>query len=453
MITIREYLEQNGYTTASDETYSHIAEWEDWYSGYVKGFHHYTVYNGIQVTSQERERLNMAKTICEDWASLILNEKVNIHTDSSFDDVIDQVFEYNNFRVKGNQLIELAFAFGTGAFVEYLDSAGEVVIDYIRAGMIYPLSWENGYINECAFGSVRETKEGKQIYLQIHKLDEAGKTYVIENHLIDAVSGQDLELPEDMADEVPTKSEKPLFQIITPNLINNIDLDSPLGISVFGNAISQLKGCDLVYDSYLNEFKMGRRRILVPVSMAKVQMQENGVGKPVFDPNDTTFYAVPDGRDNQQKIEAMDMSIRASEHELGITKALDLLSFKCGMGTGRYRFENGSVKTATEVIIEKSDLFQSLKKHEIVVGDAIKGLVNAIAFLKGTEIKNDVVIDFDDSIIEDKQSERKQDMADMAAGIMRPDEYRSKYYNETTEEALKNLPVPEELDTEEEIGE
>lgn len=440
MITIKEYLEQNGYVTASDDTYEHIQEWEDWYSGYVKRFHTYNVYNGVQMISQERERLNMAKTICEDWASLILNEKVNIHTDSSFDDVIDQVFEYNNFRVKGNQLIELAFAFGTGAFVEYLDSTGEVVIDYIRAGMIYPLSWENGYINECAFGSVRESKDGKQIYLQIHKLHESDNQYIIENHMIDAESGQEQELPEDMEDEVQTKSEKPLFQIITPNLINNIDLDSPLGISVFGNAISQLKGCDLVYDSYLNEFKLGRRRILVPVSMAKVQMQENGVGKPVFDPNDTTFYAIPDGRDNQQKIEAMDMSIRASEHELGITKALDLLSFKCGMGTGRYRFENGTVKTATEVISEKSDLFQSLKKHEIVVGDAIKGLVNAIAFLKGTEIKNDVVIDFDDSIIEDKQSERKQDMSDMAAGIMRPEEYRAKYYNETIEEAKANLP-------------
>lgn len=439
MITIKEYLEQNDYVTASDDTYEHIQEWEDWYNGFVKGFHTYNVYNGITMTSQERERLNMAKTICEDWAGLILNEKVEIHTGTDFDKQIDHVFEYNNFRVKGNQLIELAFAFGTGAFVEYLDSSKEVVIDYIRAGMIYPLSWENGYVNECAFGSVRESKDGKQIYLQIHKLDDTGKMYIIENHMIDAESGKEMDLPDDMEEEVNTKSDKPLFQLVMPNLVNNIDLDSPLGISVYGNAISQIKGCDLVYDSYMNEFRLGRRRILVPLSMAKVQMQDNGVGKPVFDANDTTFYAVPNDRDNQQKIEAMDMSIRADEHEKGITKALDLLSFKCGMGTGRYRFENGSVKTATEIVSSQSDLYRTLCKHEITVGEAIRGMVDRIAFLSGVTLTKNIDIDFDDSIIQDKEAERKQDMADLAAGIMLPWEYRVKWYGETEAQARKML--------------
>ena len=102
----------------------------------------------------------------------------------------------------------------------------------------------------------------------------------------------------------------------------------------------------------------------------------------------------------------IDFKIRAQEHELGINKALDLLSFKCGLGTGRYKFENGTAKTATEVISEKSDLFQSLKKHEIMLESAIKGLVNAISYLLGGK-PTDVTIDFDDSIIEDKTSERR----------------------------------------------
>ena len=88
MITIKEYLEQNGYVTATDDTYSHIQEWEDWYSGFVKDFHEYNVYNGVQMTKQERYRLNMAKTISEDWAGLILNEKVEIHTGTDFDETI-----------------------------------------------------------------------------------------------------------------------------------------------------------------------------------------------------------------------------------------------------------------------------------------------------------------------------------------------------------------------------
>ena len=443
MKTIHEYLIDNGYNPANDETTAHHDEWLDWYQGYVTDFHHYTVYNGIEMVGKDRYTLGMAKTISEDWANLLLNEKVKISTGTEFDKQLDKVFEYNNFQVKSNQLIELAFALGTGALVQYLDASSQVVIDFIRAGMIYPLSWDNGHVNECAFGSMRERDGKKQYYIQIHKLSDRG-TYIIENHIVDAESGVDLDLDEGMIPEVDTGIEIPLFQIITPNIVNNIDLDSPYGISVFANAISQLKGCDLVYDSYMNEFELGKKKITVPVSMAKIQMGEAGVTKPVFDKNDTVFYAIPDDRDGNNTIKEIDFTLRSEEHDLAITKVLDLLSFKCGMGTGRYKFENGVVKTATEVISDKSELYQSLKKHEIVLESALVGMVKAIGRLKDTEI-DDVNIDFDDSIIQDKESERQTDKGDIAIGVLGLDEYRAKWYNESIEEARGKLPEVAEI--------
>ncbi len=426
-------MTRQGYNTVEDETTSHIPEWEAWYSGYIKEFHHYNVYNGIRYVGKDKYAMGMAKTVSEDWANLLLNEKVKIYTGTEFDKRLEQVFAYNNFRVKGNQLIELAFAFGTGAFVEYLDCNGEVVIDFIRASMIYPLSWDNGYVNECAFGSKRERNGKQQYYIQIHKLNEYG-LYVVENHIVDADSGKELDLDDDMLPFVETKSAEPLFQIVTPNVINNINIDSPLGISVYANAIPQLKGCDTVYDSYINEFVLGKKRITVPLSMAKIHLSESGAVQPVFDPNDTAFYAVPGDNNDNNSLKEIDFHIRAQEHEIGINKALDLLSFKCGLGTGRYKFENGTAKTATEVISEKSDLFQSLKKHEIMLESVLKGLVNAIAYLLGIKI-SDITIDFDDSIIEDKTSERKQDMQDVSIGAMQLWEYRMKYYGEDEKKA------------------
>jgi len=438
MSTIQEYLKKKGYNVASDETTSQIDKWLSWYEGYVKEFHKYTVYNGIEFVDKDRYLLGMAKTISEDWANLLLNEKVKFSTGGNFEKKLEEVFVYNNFRVKGNQLIELAFALGTGAFVEYLDGEKKVVIDFIRAGMIYPLSWDNGYVNECAFGSSRERDGKKQYYIQIHK-QGANKSYIIENHIVDAESGNDLPLDEGMLDEVPTGISIPLFQIITPNMVNNIDLDSPYGISIYANAISQLKGCDLVFDSYMNEFELGKKKITVPVSMAKIQLGSDGGMKPVFDKNDTVFYAVPDNKDGTNTIKEIDFTLRSADHDLAINKTLDLLSFKCGMGTGRYKFENGAVKTATEVISDKSDLYQSLKKHEIVLDSALKGLVLAVAQLLKAKVK-EVSIDFDDSIIQDKDSERTTDKGDLAIGAMGLLEYRMKWYNETKEEAIKMLP-------------
>lgn len=35
----------------------------------VEKFHHYKLYNGAVMTNQERYKLGMAKTVCEDWAT------------------------------------------------------------------------------------------------------------------------------------------------------------------------------------------------------------------------------------------------------------------------------------------------------------------------------------------------------------------------------------------------
>lgn len=403
MNEIREWLVENKYNTATDETYSHILEWLEWYQNDVEKFHKYKVFNGVVTKEEERYKLGMAKKVCEDWANLLLNEKVAIKA-GNYEKRLQEVLDNNNFLVRANQLIEMAFALGTGAIVEYLDGE-EVMIDYIRADMIYPLSWDNGDITECAFGSVRVIDGKEVLYLQIHRLgkadnEEDSEHYYIENKYIDRKESKELDPPEGVIPLVPTGYDKPLFQIITPNICNNIDLDSPLGVSVFANAIDQLKGCDLVYDSYMNEFVLGRKRILVPISFAKIQMEKDGVAAPAFDASDTVYYQMPGDRDSNLKLTEVDMSIRANEHELAVQRSLDVLALKTGLGAGRYQFDSSGVKTATEVISDKSDLYQNRQKNAIIVNAALIKMVEAIAFLDA-EREVEVSIDFDDSIIED----------------------------------------------------
>lgn len=403
MNEIREWLVKNKYNTATDETYSHILEWLEWYQNDVEKFHKYKVFNGVVTKEEERYKLGMAKKVCEDWANLLLNEKVAIKA-GNYEKRLKEVLDNNNFLVRANQLIEMAFALGTGAIVEYLGGE-EVMIDYIRADMIYPLSWDNGDITECAFGSVRVIGGKEVLYLQIHRLgkadnEEDSEHYYIENKYIDRKESKELDPPEGVIPLVPTGYDKPLFQIITPNICNNIDLDSPLGVSVFANAIDQLKGCDLVYDSYMNEFVLGRKRILIPISFAKMQMEKDGVAAPAFDASDTVYYQMPGDRDSNLKLTEVDMSIRANEHELAVQRSLDVLALKTGLGTGRYQFDSSGVKTATEVISDKSDLYQNRQKNAIIVNAALIDMVEAIAFLDA-EKEVEVSIDFDDSIIED----------------------------------------------------
>lgn len=439
---IKDYLKKHGYQTAPDKTYECIRKWQEWYENDVEKFHKYQIFNGVNTTSHERYRIGMAKKICEDWANLLLNEKVAIKA-GDYEKRLHEILENNNFLVRANQLIEIAFALGTGALVEYKNSRNDIMIDYVRAGMILPLTWENGEVIECAFASSRTIEDKEIIYLQIHRLGkseegENPETYYIENKYIEEESGEEIEIPEDMEEIVNTESEKPLFQIITPNICNNVDFDSPLGISVYANSIDQLKGCDLVYDSYMNEFILGRKRILVPISMAKMEMQKNGITAPVFDTTDNVYFQMPGDRNEDMKLTEVDMKIRASDHELGIQRCLDVLSMKTGMGTGRYQFDSSGVKTATEVISDKSDLYQNRQKNAIIINTAIVNMVSVISFLDRGK-SAEATVDFDDSIIEDTNTTIDKNIKLCDAGLRSKLSAIMEINKCTEEEAKKEL--------------
>lgn len=287
---------------------------------------------------------------------------------------------------------------------------------------------------------------------------------MIENTVLEVKTGSEdgIELaPEEwqqlkpfktLAPRIETGSDKPQFVIDTLNLVNNADLEesNPMGISIFANAIDVLQTIDIIYDSFGNEYDLGRKRVFVAPEMIR-----NVDGSPAFDTDDTVFYKMPDGYSGEDGlIHELDMNIRAEDHEKGINDNLNYLSVKCGFGTERYRFDKGGVKTATEVISVNSDMYRTLVKHENVLNDVLVELVQIIIRLGnvigyGLDEEQEIQIRFDDSIIEDAESERKQDMADISIGAMQLYEYRMKWYGEdeaTAKSMVVNQPAEEVIE-------
>ncbi len=430
---MRNYLTNRGYILPDEEQYSHIKNWLEWYTGKVKSFHTYSQYNGKKHVMRERFSLSLAKKVCEDWANLLIGEKLEIRiSDKSIQDAVEKVLLRNKFRERANALTEVAFALGTGAFVEYIEN-GKICIDYVRADMIYPLSWENGEIVECAFAGKKTVGGKKCIYLTMHLLEDG--EYKIENHLFDMTNyvPREISLPEGVEPVYFTHSSIPMYQIIKPNIVNSTNLDSPMGMSVFANAIDVLKGIDLVYDSYQNEFRLGKKRIIIPTGMAQFLDDENGV-RPVFDDNDTEFYALKE-TDHFTDIKEINMNLRSGEHEMALERNLNLLSAKCGLGSDRYAIEKAGIKTATQVVSEKSELYQNLKKNEIIIEGAILGVVRSVMNLLGFN-DAEISVNFDDSIIQDTDAIAKRAMEELKLGIIDTAEYFVRVYKMTEEQAV-----------------
>lgn len=429
-IDVIKFLEKKGYKTVSADWYTRIKLWGDWYAGDTE-FHKYSIYNGREYIPRKRKTLKMAKKIAEDKADLLLNEKVEICVGSGGGDqeYVDAVLEDNNFRVSGNQLLEFTAALGTGAFVEYLE-ADEPRIDFVQADCIYPLAWRNGRVISCAFASAVDSKT---TYVNIHVL-ENGK-YTVYNHYVE---GEDREvpLPDGMAPEWKTGRDLPLFQIVKLNIANNFDRLNPMGVPAFANAIDTLQALDLIYDSYFNEFKLGKKRVFVNDSMLKINV-ENGKQVPVFDANDTEFYGLPGeaADDISKNLHEVNGELRADAHRAALQDNLDLLSDKAGFGRGYYKFDADGVKTATEVISQNSKLYRKIKRDEIILGKAMADMVRAVLFLGKKNPDAEIVVNFDDSIVEDVDAEAKRAMLELQAGVIDAVLYHQRVYKLTPEAA------------------
>ena len=283
----------------------------------------------------------------------------------------------------------------------------------------------------------------------MHRLN--GGEYDIENHLYDAE-----EVPltsvrgfETIPPVVHTGSDKPQFVIDRLNIANS-DEENPMGVAVFAYAIDQLKSIDITYDSYVNEFVLGKKRIVVQPEATK-----DINGRPVFDKRETVYYVLPEDRAADGNIlQQVDMTLRTAEFNTGMQDMLNVLSSKCGFGENHYKFDQTSIATATQVISENSTMFRTIKKHEILLEQAITELCRILLRMgnhymgAGLNEEVEISIDFDDSIIEDKGQDFNRDMQLLGAGIMNDWEFRMKWMNEDEATAKAALPKMQDMATE-----
>ena len=430
-----------------------IQTWISWFKGKVPSFHMYYVYNGQKKVYRERLSMKMAKQVCEDWASLLMNEKVKIVVADQ--EKLDKLLIDLDFWNRANESVEKGFALSMCALtinIKGLDavvkedgtmtitnkSKAKLELSTFTANNLIDLTWENGKCIECAL--IQEDTDKTTYY--IHLLNQNG-TYDIYKQIDYKDSEKKSELQI-----FHTNSELPFFVIIYPRITNNLDIDSPKPISIFGNSIDTLKAIDTKYDSYNVEFQQGKKRTYVSSKLQDVD-KETGEVKNSFDPDDTVIYQLPEGTtingENKNLVVNVTDALRSAEHSQAIQDELNFLSKQVGLGVDYYRFEKGRVMTATQVISEKSDTFRNMKKHEGILEKAIITLMKAIMYASNTFTSitfnkpEEVEIQFDDSIIEDKTTEKDNDRKDVEAGIMSKLQFRMKWYGEDEETAKKNM--------------
>lgn len=408
-------LVENRDLDISEVMYNEIEKWRCLYSGYFKEWHDIT-YQTIQGKQKRRmATLGMPKVVSEEMASIVFNEKCSINiSEDTLSETIESILEDNGFYEAFQHYLEYSFAMG-GMVVKPYFKDGKILISFVGAASFIPISWANGNIYEGVFVNESKRRNKKYTHLEWH-LWESGK-YVIRNELYRNDNQTDdlgIQVPldelfEGLENETYfTVLDKPIFTYIKPNIANNVDMDSPLGVSIYANSLDVMKSLDIAFDSFQREFILGKKRILVPASLIRTVIDpETGTPTRYFDATDEVYQGLNLGQDSDE-IKDISTELRVEEHIAAINALLNILAMQTGFSSGTFSFDGKSVKTATEVVSENSKTFRTKQSHEIIIGAGIKNVVETIIKLGEAfqlfKAPNDyeITVTFDDSIAEDK---------------------------------------------------
>lgn len=452
---ISKVLNQKGINVTVGTIYDLMEIWKEWYRGNVNDFHYYTErINGTDVQC-ERLTMNMPKKICEDITKLLWTEKTkielsNIKATQKLWEVLDS--KENSFTVNFPIFLERVLALGNGATIEYKNELGKTIIDYIDGDVIIPYKYTNSYINGMIAISrfIEETGKNKIYYTHLTYHEFLGDVYIKYNELYSSKTETELGKEINFTSKFPNVKEKeiirttnPYFQIYKPNLANNFDTNSPLGISILANSIDRFKSLDTKYDSFNNEFILGKKRIIVDQSAMKGHMETDNEGNArfvqYFDKNDKIYQALNiDSEKMKEPVKEIDMSLRYQEHIDSINADLNWLSDNVGLGNNYYKFNGESTKTATEVVSENSKAFRTREHYLSIINDVVYDLVKAICEIEGIKT-NKITITPDDSIIEDKNAEQIRAQQEVTIGLKSKKSYLMDIKGMSEQEAEKEL--------------
>ena len=485
----KDIFEIGGVPAFNQFYYFGIFIWKYLYKGFYTPWHRIlapTVENPRN--KRDLERMDTAKAICAELAGLVWSEQCEVHVsqgdgvEQPLEEFVHDVLTKNGFWTKMQEHIEQVLALGGGAikvwYDERRDSAGNVVpgsgqirLGFCQADQFVPLEWDNSQVTGGVFIS-REAKGGYYYTrLEWHRWD--GLTYWISNEAYRAEYKQPLpgmtENQDILGFRYPLAEIYPFLNAETPlqglsaslfayyrtAVANNIDDNSPLGVSIYANAMSTLKALDICYDSFIREFRLGKKRIIVPSKCLRTVVDpETGEPRRYFDASDEAYEALYTDDSDALKIQDNSVELRIDEHERAINAFLSILCLQVGFSAGTFTFDRAQgLKTATEVISENSKTYKTVKAQQLQVKMAIAKVVDAIIqvaslydiFYNGHSIKSlasqpwETKVVFDDSILQDRQTNINEGILLTTNGLMSKKRFMTEKLGYTEEEAMQEL--------------
>ena len=326
--------------------------------------------------------INFAKAVCSETARLaMLGTKITIDGSARAEWLqkqIDNVY----FRIR--EWVEYGCAYGT----VILKPNGKG-IDLVVPGNFIVTDIENGEINGVVF--VNQETVGKKYFTRLEYHRFINDVYAITNrcYVGDSVNDTSNRIDiaktpwSDLSEESFIQNvDGPLYGVLKMPHANNVDVDSPMGLPIFSDAIEELKDLDIAYSRNSKEILDSKRTVLLDSdrllpSGGKVAQtglyfknQRESMGLPDYIKN---VYG--NGRD--EFYQEINPQLNTDTRLSGLNALLSQIGYKIGYSNGYFVFnESTGIQTATGVEAEQQRTIQFIKD----VRDKVEGCLDRVIY-------------------------------------------------------------------------
>lgn len=325
---------------------------------------------------------------------------------------------------------------------------GHIYFDWAMDWGIYPMAFDDdGNLSDVILPDV--FRDGKTIYTRLERHTVIGQDVeitqrafksTVEDSLGVEISLSDVERWSSLQEKATVKkTDGPLFGWFKVASANNIDIDSPLGASVFAKAIDVIKEADIQYSRLLWEYEGSELAIDVdPTALRPRRTEGGGMEMPKL--NQRLFRAVDIDKGDRDLYDVFAPNIRDASLINGLNQLLLRIEDLSGLSRGTLSDANVEARTATEMKIIKQRSYATISDNQAALERCLKDVVRVMDKYASTyhlapEGDYEVSFEWDDSILTDTDAQMQEYLMMLNAGIIGKAEFREWYFGETKAQA------------------
>ena len=332
---------------------------------------------------------------------------------------------------------------------------GHFAFGYTMDWSLYPVAFDsNGELSDVIF---RDTfQEGQVTYtrLERHTIQANGDLKItqrafksnVKDNIGVEVPLSSVEIWANLEPEATLHNiEGQLFGWFKVAAANNVDVDSPMGISVFHKAINVIKQADMQYSRLLWEYEASEMAIDVdPMALRPVQPEQyTGAGEQKYEMpklKDRLFRGLNIQQGDKDLYQVFAPTIRDASLLNGLNRLLMMIEDLTGLSRGTLSDAPLEARTATELRILRQRTYATIADNQAALEKCLRDVVRAMDkmatfYQLAPEGDYEISFEWDDSILTDRTQEMGERLELLSQGVIGKDEMRQWYTGETASQA------------------